>query len=205
MLTKEVVNTDTEAQIKAAAKTVFLKKGLAGARMQEIADAAGIGRTALHYYFRSKEKLFQVVWKEAFRDLAARTEMLRNSNYSTLEKMEAFVDGYFDKALVEPELDIFMLNEFNNNPDIMKDILMSEANGSPFEILLHGIEASVKNGEMKGAPQQILITLISMCLFSFAGRAMIQNVLMLNNEQYMNLMRERKSYLKLFLKTAFTV
>jgi AcrR family transcriptional regulator len=203
MIVKEAVNTDTEAQIKAAAKTVFLKKGLAGARMQEIADVAGIGRTALHYYFRSKEKLFQVVWKDAFRDMAERTEMLRNNNYSTLEKMEAFVDGYFDKALAEPELDIFMLNEFNNNPDIMKDILFSGANGGPLDILLRGIEKSVKDGEFKGAPRQILITLISMCFFSFAGRGMIQNILMIDNEQYMNLMKERKEYLKGFLKTAF--
>lgn len=203
MLSKEIGQTNTEAHIKSAAKTIFLKKGLAGARMQEIADAAGIGRTALHYYFRSKEKLFQVVWKEAFLELTARTEMLRKSDYSTLEKMDAFVDGYFDMALAEPELDIFMLNEFNNNPDIMKSIMRTEAEGSPFAILLQGIENSVKNNEMKGNPRQILISLISMCLFSFAGRGMIQSVLVLSSEQYMSLMKERKVYLKDFLKTAF--
>lgn len=205
MFAKEAINTDTEAQIKAAAKTVFLKKGLAGARMQEIADVAGIGRTALHYYFRSKEKLFQVVWKDVFSKIAERTEMLRNSDYSTLEKMEAFVNGYFDKALDEPELDIFMLNEFNNNPDIMKDILNSAVNDSPLELLLRDIETSVKNGEMKGPAQQILITLISMCIFSFAGRGMIQNMLRIDDAQYMKLMYERKDYLKVFLKTAFLV
>lgn len=201
---KEEININTEAQIKKAAKSVFLKKGLAGARIQEIADLAGIGRTALHYYFRSKEKLFQVVWKEAFSEISQRTEILRNSNYSTFEKMEAFVDGYFDKALLEPELDIFMLNEFNNNPDMMRSILMGDADNNPLDILLRGIEKSVKKGEMKGAPQQILITLISMCFFSFAGRGMIQNILSLNEKQYMKLMKERKDYLKSFLKTAFS-
>ncbi|WP_162846960.1 TetR/AcrR family transcriptional regulator [Mucilaginibacter gracilis] len=201
---KDIKLIDTEAQIKAAAKTVFLKRGLAGARMQEIAQVAGIGRTTLNYYYRSKDKLFQVIWKEAFRSIAVRTEVLRNNNYSTLEKMDAFVDGYFDHALVEPELDLFMLNEFNNNPDMMKDILMTETNDNPFHILLHGIEKAVKNGEMKGAPEQILITVISMCLFSFAGGAVIQNLLSLNNEQYMELMKERKVHLKTFLKTAFT-
>jgi AcrR family transcriptional regulator len=204
MLSAESLSTDTEAHIKAAAKTVFLKKGLAGARMQEIADMAGIGRTALHYYFRSKERLFEVVWKDAFHDMAERTQILRNSNYSTTELMETFVDGYFDKALAEPELDIFMLNEFNNNPDIMKDIMINGNNGSPLDVLLHSIEKSVKNGEMKGEPRQILITLISMCFFSFAGRGMIQNILSLDNDQYMKLMEERKAYLIGFLKTAFT-
>jgi hypothetical protein len=144
------------------------------------------------------------VWKDAFHDMAERTQILRNSNYSTIELMETFVDGYFDKALAEPELDIFMLNEFNNNPDIMKDIMINGNNGSPLDVLLHSIEKSVKKGEMKGEPRQILITLISMCFFSFAGRGMIQNILSLDNDQYMKLMEERKAYLIGFLKTAFT-
>ena len=196
-------NKNTEADIKAAAKKLFLKKGLAGARMQEIADTAGIGRTALHYYFRNKEKLYEVVWKDAFTDMIARTAIIFNGNYSTIEKMEAFIDGYFDKAMSEPELDLFMLNELNNNPEIMKNILTSADSNSPFGTLLQSIETSVKNGEMNGPSSQILVTFISMCFFSFAGRPMIQDILMLTNDQYMQLMQERKTYLKTFLKHAF--
>ena len=154
-------NKNTEADIKAAAKKLFLKKGLAGARMQEIADTAGIGRTALHYYFRNKEKLYEVVWKDAFTDMIARTAIIFNGNYSTIEKMEAFIDGYFDKAMSEPELDLFMLNELNNNPEIMKNILTSADSNSPFGTLLQSIETSVKNGEMNGPSSQILVTFIS--------------------------------------------
>jgi AcrR family transcriptional regulator len=203
MSSTESLSIDTEAQIKAAAKSVFLKKGLAGTRMQEIADIAGIGRTALHYYFRSKEKLFEVVWRDAYQDMVDRTKLLGDGHYSTLEQMENFVEGYFDKALADPELDIFMLNEFNNHPDIMREILFSGNNCSPLDLLLQSIERSVKNGEMKGEPRQILISLISMCFFSFAGRGMIQNILSLDNDQFMKLMEERKAYLKSFLKVAY--
>jgi AcrR family transcriptional regulator len=56
---------NTEERILDAAKKVFMQKGSAGARMQDIADAAGINKALLHYYFRSKEKLFEVIFREA--------------------------------------------------------------------------------------------------------------------------------------------
>ena len=59
----------TELQIKEAAKKVFLKRGFGGARMQEIADEAGINKAMLHYYFRSKKKLFEVIFNEAIGEM----------------------------------------------------------------------------------------------------------------------------------------
>ena len=57
---------NTEQKIHEAAKTVFIRKGLEGARMQEIADEAGINKALLHYYFRTKDKLFEAVFADAF-------------------------------------------------------------------------------------------------------------------------------------------
>jgi AcrR family transcriptional regulator len=199
----EHTTTDTEAIIKAAAKKVFLKKGLAGTRLQEIADEAGIGRTALHYYFRSKEKLFEVVWKDAFAEMSQRTIALESNDLSAVEKMQLFAEGYFTKALSEPELDIFILNEFNNNPEIMADMLVSPSGFTPANILMKDIEKAVKKGELKGDAKQIFITLISMCLFSFAGKAMLKSMLKLDEKQYMKLMMQRKEYVIQFLGTAF--
>ncbi len=199
----ERVTSDTELLIKAAAKKVFLKKGLAGARLQEIADEAGIGRTALHYYFRSKEKLYQVVWKEAFAGVSQRSMMMENTNLTIIEKMQAFAEGYFTKALQEPELDIFMLNEFNNNPEIMSDILISSAGVNLPNLLLKDIEKAVKKGELKGEPKQIFITLLSICLFSFAGKGIMKSMLNLSETQYLKLMEQRKGYVINFLATAF--
>ncbi len=194
---------DTEALIKVAAKKVFLKKGLAGTRLQEIADEAGIGRTALHYYFRSKEKLFEVVWKEVFADMRQRTTMLESAELTVIEKMQAFAEGYFTKAISEPELDIFILNEFNNNPEIMASILVNPSGGSPMHILMHDIEKGVKNGELKGEPRQIFTTLISVCFFSFAGKAILKSMLNLDEAAYMEMMHERKAYVIQFLASAF--
>jgi TetR/AcrR family transcriptional regulator len=194
---------DTEALIKAAAKKVFLKKGLAGTRLQEIADEAGIGRTALHYYFRSKEKLFQIVWEEVFREMSQISVMLEKSNLTVIEKMQGFAEAYFNKALSEPELEIFMLNEFNKNPEIMAEILVTPTGYNPAELLINDIEKAVKKGELKGEPKQIFMTLISICLFSFAGKSMMKSMLNLDEAAYMELMTQRKDYVIKFLETAF--
>jgi len=195
--------TDTEALIKAAAKKVFLKKGLAGARLEEIAKEAGIGRTALHYYFRSKEKLYQLVWHEAFAEIGQQSAILERKDLTVVEKMQAFAEGYFTKSLTEPELDIFMLNEFNNNPEMMVGILANASGLNLPQVFLKEIEKAVKKGELKGDPRQIFITMFSMCLFSFAGKAMLRSMLNLSETQYLKLMEQRKNYVIEFLATAF--
>ena len=63
---------DTEQRIFEAARVIFIRKGMSDARMQEIADEAGINKSLLHYYFRTKEKLFDAVFKEAFSQMAPR-------------------------------------------------------------------------------------------------------------------------------------
>ncbi|HNA17232.1 MAG TPA: helix-turn-helix domain-containing protein, partial [Ferruginibacter sp.] len=57
-------NKDTEQKILESARNVFIQKGLAGARMQDIADHAGVNKALLHYYFTSKDKLFNIVFEQ---------------------------------------------------------------------------------------------------------------------------------------------
>lgn len=201
MLNSEVT-TDTETQIKLAARKIFLQKGLAGTRLQEIADEAGIGRTALHYYFRSKEKLFAVVWKDFFGELAARMLDLNADNYTIVEKMQLFAGHYMDDAMQKPEVDIFLLNEFNKNPALFQDI-QKLLQKDFYEYFKTGIAEAVKRGEMIGNPEQIFLTFLSSCMFPFAGMGMIKSLLNLSDKAYLNLMKERKQYLIDFLANAF--
>jgi len=194
---------DTEALIKVAAKKVFLQKGLAGTRLQEIADEAGIGRTALHYYFRSKEKLFQEVWKEVFSNSSQRILSLRNSNLSIVEKMQEFASCYFDKALETPENDLFLLNEFNQNPEVMVEIFSTVGLDGCRYFLITDIEKAIEKGELKGDAQQIFITLVSICIFPFAAMAMLKTMMHLSEEAYMKMMAERKAYVLQFLETTY--
>ncbi|WP_163407895.1 TetR/AcrR family transcriptional regulator [Flavobacterium ajazii] len=197
------MNTDIEKHILEVAKKVFLKRGLAGTRLQEIANEAGVGRTALHYYFRNKEKLFQVVWTKAFEQIASRANFVFNPDSSIFEKMKQFVDGYFESALLHPEYDLFILSEFNQNPNMMKDIFLSGMSLDSSNSLLYEIEKAVKNNELKGDPVQVLITLLSLCIHPFAGKSIIQVLLNLNDEEFLELMKNRKYIIHEFIEKSF--
>ncbi|AYB31890.1 TetR/AcrR family transcriptional regulator [Chryseolinea soli] len=194
--------TDTETLIKIAAKKVFLKKGFAGTRLQEIADEAGIGRTALHYYFRNKEKLFVAVLQDFFKEVVSRMPSFDDAQLPIIERMKHFVTDYMDTAIKSPEIDLFMLNEFNENPDLFREIRGSLDHDLP-ERFLAAIQRGVDKGEIAGEPNQILMTLMSMCMFPFAGMSMIKGIMGLSDETFMRLMQARKEHLLHIVETAF--
>jgi AcrR family transcriptional regulator len=83
---------ETENQILDAARKVFQEKGLKGARMQEIADLAGINKAMLHYYFRSKDMLFQAIYAKAFEDISLMMNGIFQEELPLFEKIRKFVD-----------------------------------------------------------------------------------------------------------------
>lgn len=194
-----------EGHILEVAKKVFLKKGLAGTRLQEIATEAGIGRTALHYYFRSKEKLFQVVWTKAFEQIALRANLVYDSNSSIIEKMKQFTNGYFESAMLYPEYDLFFLNEFNQNPDIMKEIFSSGLSLNTTNNLLFEIEKAIENGELKGDAMQIFMTLLSINMYPFVAKSMFQVMLNIDDKEFMKYMVSRKSFVFEFIEKNFRI
>src|SRR5215831_5817845 len=102
---------NTEKRILAAAKKVFLTKGMDGARMQDIADAAGINKALLHYYFRSKEKLFEKIFTEAMSGLFPKINSILESEQTVFEKIEMICGEYIDQIQQTPYLPMFILSE----------------------------------------------------------------------------------------------
>ena len=89
-----IKDKNTENQILDAAKTVFQSKGMDGARMQEIADKAGINKAMLHYYYRSKQLLFEAVFKHAFLLLAPQLNKILNDDSNIEDKIRNFTFNY---------------------------------------------------------------------------------------------------------------
>jgi TetR/AcrR family transcriptional regulator len=193
---------DTKTLIKIAAKKIFVKRGFAGTRLKEIADEAKIGRTALHYYFHSKENLFAEVLKDFFSAIGSRVTNYGDLDRPVMDIMKQFVGDYIDSAIQTPEIDLFMLNEFNENPELMLMARDSDDNDLP-GYLMSAIEKACANGELKGNPEQIFISLMSICMFPFAGMAAIKTFMKLSDEAYIALMKERRAYLLKFVETAF--
>ena len=191
---------DIEQIIKQAAQKIFIKKGLEGARLQEIADEAGIGRTSLHYYYRSKEKLFDAVITEKFYEIKNRLGNPINQTLPLSDKLIQFTKDYFAKAIEDPELDLFLLNEFNTHPEQMLKIVH---NLEFTRLFIQDINQSIQKGEMKGNAQQHFITFISVIFFPFAAKNMIQQMLQYSDEDYKNFLTTREEYIIGFIQQYF--
>ena len=191
---------NTEEKILSAAKKVFLKEGMAGARMQDIADEAGINKAMLHYYFRNKEKLFEVIFREAAAKLFPKLNMVFESDLSLFEKIERFTVQYIDVILENPYLPLFVLNEIHRDPEAFLTHIWQRENMPRPEKFLDQIEREIKKGNIKRiSPLQLLLNLISLCIFPFMARPMFQIHLGVDDLQFRNLMQQRKTEVPRFI------
>lgn len=163
---------DSEQRILEAAKKVFVKKGLDGAVMQDIADAAQISRTALHYYFRSKEKLFKAVLQDLLNRLLPQLENIILQDIPFDRKLARFVEEYLDLMRSNPYLPNFIMNELNKNPEWMLERLskfgfFSQRTRSIFEKELAQINRRIP-------AEQFVMNLISLCIFPFIAKPLIK-------------------------------
>lgn len=187
-------NTDigTEQKILLAARKIFFQKGLAGARMQDIANEAGINKALLHYYFRSKDQLFETIFKESAGRFIPRVKQILTSEDSFYQKIESFCTEYITMAITNPFIPMFVLSEVNNKPD---DFLQKLFSGSPPDLSLFKkqLENEIKAGHVRPIQmEQLLMSMLGICIFPFLSRPILNSLFNINNEQFMQLMEERK-------------
>jgi len=184
---------NTEELIIAAAKKIFIQRGLAGARMQEIADEAGINKAMLHYYYRSKDKLFEIVFNEAIGRVIGRLGVVLRQQLPIREKIPAIVENYIDGLIEAPYLPMFVLNEIHQQPEIFIQRLKTQSNFPDILQFMKEIVEAGKKGEIKEvSPVQLFLNIVSMCIFPFIGRPIAQGMLQLDNVQYNMILEDRK-------------
>ncbi len=192
-------DTTTEEKILGAARKVFISKGMAGARMQDIADEAGINKALLHYYFRSKEKLFETIFKELSLQFLPRINSLFESDLSLFQKIEIFCGEYISKMLENPFIPLFIVNEINKQPDVFLKKMWAGKKPMVGK-LIQQIDEEVKKGNIKKIhPAQLLLNMVSMCIFPFIGKPLCQMVMGINETGYRQLMEERKQLVPQFI------
>lgn len=184
---------NTEEKIFNAARTVFQKKGFAGARMQEIADEAGINKAMLHYCFKNKQLLFEAVFMNAFSQLAPQINSIFNSNDSVFEKIEKFTANYIAFVIENPHLPPFVIQEMNNNPEFVMNFLHHENRPNP-SIFITQIEKEIEAGIIKPLkPKQLLMDLFSLTVFPFAAHMLVKGLLQISEAEFNEMMEERKT------------
>ncbi len=191
-MVKKKVEDSSEEKILAAARKVFMAKGLDGARMQDIADEAGINKALLHYYFRSKEKLFDQIFAEVAGSFLPKIKAILESDKTLFEKIELFCAEYIGHIMKTPYVPIFVLNEIHRNPEAFLKKVLSK-HELPVALVLKQIETETKKGILKPFnPLQLLMNTISLCVFPFVGMPMIKLITKINTKQFEALMEERK-------------
>jgi len=204
-MTEKEVNT--EDKILNAAKEVFQKKGMTGARMHEIADKAGINKALLHYYYRTKERLFEKVFENAFSLIIPRVKEMIASEKSILEKIDFFVDNYIELLKQHPYIPGFIINELNRNPHILIDIIEKNTlvkQEHLIEVLEKQIENDVKANKIRAIDaRSLLINILALCVFPVVARPVLTGVLFENDPKaYEKFLSQRKDLVKEFIKNA---
>ena len=195
-----VKEKSTEEKILAAAKNVFVTKGMAGARMQDIADEAGINKALLHYYFRNKEKLFEVIFMDAAQKLFPKINSIFESEAPLFEKIENFCEEYITVMSENPYLPLFVLNEISKDSEMFLGKFLNKQQFPLPQKFLEQVEKEIRKGTIKKiSPLHLLINLISMSIFPFVGKPMIQFVMGLDELQFRNIMQQRKKEIPKFI------
>jgi len=194
------LNTETEKKIISSAEKLFFQKGKAGTSMQDIADDAGINRTLLNYYFRSKDQLFEAVFKNAMSTVVPNVAAMLQSDMNFEEYVPALIETIIDAMLENPQIPIFVLQELSSNPDRIPE-LMKEMGIDPV-IAIGKMKVEIKEGRMDGMdPRQLFISIFSLCIFPFAARSLITGILYKgDHDQYIEAMKQRKQILPPLVK-----
>ncbi len=191
-MVKSKKDQSPEEKILTAAKKVFLAKGMDGARMQDIADEAGINKALLHYYFRSKEKLFETIFLEVANAFVPKVIKLFEEDTTVFEKIEIFCREYINQIMQTPYVPIFILNEINKQPEAFLKKILTGRN-IPVEKFLAQLQKEIKQKIIKPIePVQLLLNVLSLCLFPFVARPMIQLITGMDKNSFMAVMEQRK-------------
>ena len=195
----DIKKDNTEQKILEAANEVFIQKGMDGARMQEIADTAGINKALLHYYFRTKQKLFDAIFAKAFASAFPRISKIMLSDISIREKLSKFIDSYIDLLSKNPFLPTFILKEINRDPEALANIIRNA--GVDPSVILGILEDEMDKGNLKQMdPRELVINVIALSVFPFAGKPLLTAILYDGDKKaFAAFLKNRKSTLQEFI------
>jgi AcrR family transcriptional regulator len=202
---QEVKDLSTEEKIKAAARKLFTQKGFAATKTRDIAEAAGINLALLNYYFRSKEKLFELVMKENVHTfLGVMIENINNNPRPFEEQLGFIVSNYIDMLLENPDLPFFVLNlmqsgHFNgaeSDNSLFKDIQQLRSS------FLNTIQEDMQKGKVKKMhPLHVIANMMGLIIFPFiASSLLMARAGDIGEEEFKQLMIERKKLIPQWIK-----
>ena len=199
-------DADTEQRILDAAHAVFIRRGTAGARMQDIADEACVNKALLHYYFRSKSRLADAVFQRVTSVIFLRLSETAGSDAEIEDKVRRIIAIYIEQLSKTPYVPAYVISELNQHPERTRQFFdavrpAGAPKGPPPFLLKLGkqIDARVRAGTMRPiSAGQFIANIASLCIFPFAAKPMICTLLDLDERGFNVFIEERKTGLPEF-------
>lgn len=182
-------DTGTEQLIKDTAKQLFFAEGKLHATTQEIADAAGVNRTLVNYYFRSRDALFDQVFNEAQQALVSMIDEVMESDMPFRQKIENLISVFLKEAMRYPYREIFVITEMNRN-DVIN---AKKARAEKVNTFLEEVQREMDKGNIKHMnPRHFTINLFSLMAYPLVTAPLNKILFGMNDEEYNALLEERK-------------
>ena len=173
MVKKETVKTDTESRILQAAEEEFLLKGLEGARTTAIAERAGVTHAMLHYYFRTKNMLFDRIIEEKMRNAGNIMQaVFVLGDMPLMERVKRGVEQHFDFIAANPNLPRFVIQEIYSHPErheIMRSQVLTITKDWLCDLQRHIDESAATKATEWIDARMLLLDIVSLNLFAFIG------------------------------------
>ncbi|MEQ1666444.1 MAG: TetR/AcrR family transcriptional regulator, partial [Bdellovibrionales bacterium] len=161
-------------------------------------------KALLHYYFKNKDGLFELVFNDAFSEFVPKIHSIFSGDGSVMEKIERYVETHLELLIQKPDLPMFVLNEMQREPErFFSGILNKMPGAPPFEFFLKQIEEEMKDGKIRTMnPRDLWMNVMSMTVFPFIGEPMLKKFLVINTEEYRTLLTKRKESILFFIHQA---
>lgn len=190
-----------------AAVKVFTRKGYAGARMEEIAKEAGINRALLHYYFRDKATMFNIIFETRFKEFFTGLFEVFQSDAPFIEKIRRIVDHEITVLIKHPDLARFVITEIAQQPERL--IQFGQKLGFNPRLMLENfqkeIQRNVDSGKIRPIDgRQLLMNIISICIYPFVAKPIIKTMMQMDENTFLELMEKRKKEAFDFIINAIT-
>ncbi|SIT97888.1 transcriptional regulator, TetR family [Epilithonimonas bovis DSM 19482] len=178
----------TQELIKETTKKLFFVQGRFDVTTQEIADEAGVNRTLINYYFRSRDNLIQIVSDEAHKVEKEKSEIIMNSDLPFKEKIAKFVESSLQTSLQYPYLETYIVSQLNKGTCAKKDIEEDDV-----KKLYKDIEQEMSLGKIEQMePCQFIFNMISLLVFPSAMRPLFMENMMIDDKEFDRLISDRK-------------
>lgn len=194
-------DSSTEEKIKAAARKLFTQKGFSEVTTREIAAEAGINLALLNYYFRSKEKLFDIVMRENFARFVLGLAIIFHDDKTSIdEKIDKVATYYIDMLSLHPDLPLFLLSEIRRNPQSLADKMEAEMDIMRTAFMKELMEKRKAAKLPPLHPLHVISNLVGLTVFPFVASPLLRRIGKVNQEEFQALMQERKKLIPVWLK-----